>query len=79
MVAAHRRADRYRGVRRREQAGFERERQPAAGVRRQRDQRVDHGAAKNAAPAEYSPGATSARSRYSLRISHEVSASSAQP
>ena len=41
--------------------------------------RQSHGVPKNAAPAAYNVGTTSARSRYSFRISQDVSAMSVQP
>ena len=47
--------------------------------RPRRPSRPVQGTPKNAAPAAYSAGTTSARSRYSFRISQEVSAMSAQP
>ena len=80
--AAESRLDCYLGVWSAERTRFECPGESLADVRRQRDERLDHaepGAGKNAASGTASVGTTSARSSRSLRISHDVSAMSAQP
>jgi hypothetical protein len=68
------------GIRRRDRAGIQRAGEATPQRIREIDERVDHASiGKNAVSSAPTMGTTRPRSRYSLRISHEVSAISAQP